>query len=171
MPESPPITRLTPPPRPRASNPWAKLWTRAWAWAWWGDGWAFQPTSPLARKGEHLAARELKRAGYRILATNVRVHGGEADILAEAPSKAPNEPRPLVVIEVKTRRVGPRTPAPEASVTQAKRDRLHTVLKTLQTANNWTHRQAWIEVIAVEVTTDDQGRDRHTIRRFTRVGS
>ncbi|MGD9789051.1 MAG: YraN family protein [Phycisphaerales bacterium] len=171
MPESPSIPRPNPTPRAWATKLWSTTWTRVWAWAWWGDGWAFQPTSPLARKGERIAARELKGAGYRILATNVRVQGGEADILAEAPTKDPNEPRPLVVIEVKTRRVGPRTPAPEASVTQAKRDRLHKVLKTIQTANNWTHRQAWIEVIAVEVTTDDQGKDRHTIRRFTRVGN
>ncbi len=171
MPESPSIQRPNPTPRARASKFWTRLWTSAWAWAWWGDGWAFQPTNPLARKGERLAAHELKRAGYRILATNVRVQGGEADILAEAPTKVTSEPRPLVVIEVKTRRVGPRTPAPEASVTQAKRDRLHKVLKTIQTANNWTHRQAWIEVIAVEVTTDDHGKDHHEIRRFTRVGS
>ncbi len=50
-----------------------------------------------AREGEALAARYLESHGYRILARNFRVRGGEADLLVEKEGW-------LVVVEVKTRR-------------------------------------------------------------------
>ncbi len=51
----------------------------------------------LGARGEELAARHLKGLGYRILARNYRVKGGEADILAADGGR-------IVVVEVKTRR-------------------------------------------------------------------
>ena len=51
----------------------------------------------LGPSGEELAARHLKGLGYRILARNYRVKGGEADILAADGGR-------IVVVEVKTRR-------------------------------------------------------------------
>ncbi len=51
----------------------------------------------LGPRGEELAARHLKGLGYRILARNYRVKGGEADILAADGGR-------IVVVEVKTRR-------------------------------------------------------------------
>ncbi len=53
---------------------------------------------PRARRGcrgERLAARHLRRSGYRILARNLRVDGIEVDLLAR-------ESRWLVLVEVKT---------------------------------------------------------------------
>ncbi|MEW6758504.1 MAG: YraN family protein [Acidobacteriota bacterium] len=50
-----------------------------------------------AREGENLAGRYLESHGYRILARNYRVRGGEADLLVEKGGW-------LIVVEVKTRR-------------------------------------------------------------------
>ena len=65
-----------------------------WPWPW--SRTVRGPTSAgIGRRGERLAVRALKRAGYRILATNVRTPKGEIDVLAV-------ERRHLVVVEVKT---------------------------------------------------------------------
>lgn len=48
--------------------------------------------------GERLAARYLRRLGYRVLGRNLRNRFGEVDILAEAP-----DGRTIVVVEVKSR--------------------------------------------------------------------
>jgi len=51
----------------------------------------------LARKGEKLAARFLRKCGYRLLARNYRCPAGEIDIIAL-------DAETLVFVEVKTRR-------------------------------------------------------------------
>lgn len=48
-------------------------------------------------QGERLAAGHLKKQGYRILASNLRLAGGEIDILALSP-----DGRTVAVVEVKT---------------------------------------------------------------------
>lgn len=66
--------------------------------------------------GERLAARHLERNGYRVLARNYGVKGGEADIVA-------TDGQSIVVVEVKTRRsLGFGTPA--QAVTARKRQRV-----------------------------------------------
>ena len=51
---------------------------------------------PLGRRGEQIAARHLRRCGYRILARNFRAAGAEIDLVA-------TDRGSLVFIEVKTR--------------------------------------------------------------------
>jgi putative endonuclease len=51
----------------------------------------------LALEGERLAAEHLARAGYRIVARNVRAGGVEIDVVAERPGL-------VVFVEVKARR-------------------------------------------------------------------
>lgn len=51
----------------------------------------------VGMRGERLAAAYLRKANYRILARNLRVHKAEIDILAIAP-----DGRTLVIAEVKT---------------------------------------------------------------------
>jgi putative endonuclease len=52
----------------------------------------------LGREGERLAARHLKRSGYRVLYRNFRApHGGEVDLVCRNRDT-------LVFVEVKTRR-------------------------------------------------------------------
>ena len=54
-------------------------------------------TKNIGDRGEALAARELKKHGYRILAKNFRSAHGEIDIIAE-------DRDVLVFVEVKTRK-------------------------------------------------------------------
>ncbi|MBX3357141.1 MAG: YraN family protein [Phycisphaeraceae bacterium] len=101
----------------------------------------------LGRAGERAAARLLRRSGYRILARNVRVPMGEADIVCVAPDR-----RTIVVVEVKTRRTIPGRiqPPPEANIHAHKRRKLLSVARHLAAANRWNDRPVRIDVVAVE---------------------
>ena len=59
------------------------------------------PRQKVASVGEELAALELARRGWRIVATNYRCRQGEIDIVAEEPTQGG---KTLVFVEVKTRR-------------------------------------------------------------------
>lgn len=69
-----------------ASHPGAPWWLRLWE--------AF--AGGAGPRGERAVARFLRRRGYRILARNFRVRGGEVDILASKDGV-------VVAVEVKTR--------------------------------------------------------------------
>ena len=96
----------------------------------------------LGRWGERWAARALRAAGYRILASRWRIPGGEIDLIAE-------DADGLAIVEVKTRqsvRYGP----PETAISPRKLALLH------RAADQWiaTHfgdaPVAWrVDVVAV----------------------
>jgi putative endonuclease len=79
----------------------------------------------LGDRGERLAARWLKRRGYRILHRKFTVGHDEADLVAVDP-----DGRTLVIIEVKTRAAD--APGPEAGFTQDKRFRMTRLASRLQ---------------------------------------
>lgn len=69
----------------------------------------------VGRRGERVARRALRRAGYRVLARNVRTPHGEVDIVAI-------ERGVLVVVEVKTTaRQDPETAPAGVAAAQARR--------------------------------------------------
>jgi putative endonuclease len=70
----------------------------------------------LGARGEELAARHLRRCGYRILARNARPGGVEIDLVASRGGV-------LVFVEVKTRRSRRQGP-PEAAVDPRKQARI-----------------------------------------------
>jgi putative endonuclease len=72
-----------------------------------------------ASRGESAAARHLKHHRYRILGRNVRLAGGEIDLLALTPDGTT-----LVVVEVKAASAGAIGPAPELRVGSAKQRQL-----------------------------------------------
>ena len=72
---------------------------------------------PLGRRGERLAARFLRRRGYRILRRGYTAGRDEADLVAVDP-----DGRTLVIVEVKTRATD--APPPEAGIGPAKQYRL-----------------------------------------------
>jgi putative endonuclease len=126
---------------------------------------------PLGPAGERAAARLLKRDGYTLLGRNVRVLVGEADLVMLAPDR-----RTIVIVEVKTRRVGtpaaadegPDAPAagmqplpPEVSIDAAKRRKLIAVARYLRRANGWHDRAVRIDVVAVEWPDRGEPRCRH----------
>lgn len=98
----------------------------------------------LGRAGEALAARELERRGYRILARNWRCLAGEIDIVAQHAGVT-------VFVEVRTRR-GQERGTPQESVTPAKQAKLiETALTYLQESAiedcDWR-----IDVVAVQLS-------------------
>lgn len=141
---------------------------------------------PLGPQGEAIAARHLRRKGYRILGKNLRARVGEADVLAIDPDGTT-----IVLVEVKTRRVrtnraaelreidgvGARTemtpavPPPEASVDQAKRAKLRAVLSCLVTANGWQSRASRIDVVAIEMGEDGPLDVRHHVGVISRTSN
>ena len=118
-------------------------------------------TAELGRRGERAAARWLRRERYRILARNVRIPGGELDLVCCAPDR-----RTIVVVEVKTRIAGASGPPPEANVGAEKRARLRRLAERLRRANGWEDRPIRIEVIAVEWGANG----RPSVRRFQSIG-
>ena len=70
---------------------------------------------PLGRQGEDLAARRLRRLGYKIVARGHRSGFGELDLVAV-------DGRTIVFVEVKTRRhTGAGTPAEAVTVDKQRR--------------------------------------------------
>ncbi len=107
-------------------------------------------TRRLGRAGERLAAKTLRRAGYRVLGRNLHVPMGEADLLCLAPDR-----RTIVLVEVKTRIASDGSspfvaPPPEAAVHAEKRDKLRRILRHLVAANRWHDRPCRIDVVAID---------------------
>jgi len=95
----------------------------------------------LGRRGEKLAARYLRKQGYRIVDRNVRLHGGELDLVTV-------DDRMLVVVEVKTRKSpGPRSPA--ASVTRAKQARICRATKQYIRAHQLDKSAVRFDIVAI----------------------
>jgi putative endonuclease len=94
------------------------------------------------RRGEALAARSLRKGGYKILERNLRIGRNEADIVALDP-----DGETVVVIEVKTRR-GTYLP-PEVSVDRRKRRHLTRFALRLQERRRYTDRPFRFDVITI----------------------
>jgi len=98
----------------------------------------------LGPRGEHVAARFLKRRGYRILARNVRNRCGEIDLVA----LPPDTPRTLVIVEVKAGVTG--MFPPEVHVNRAKQRKLIALSAQLLRAQRLTDHRVRYDVVAVE---------------------
>ncbi len=109
-------------------------------------------TARTGRRGEAIAAGYLADAGYRVLARNVRLPFGEADIVCEAPDGVT-----IVVVEVKTRVRRAGAPGasnaipPEAGVGPRKKRKLRALARALRGANRWESRPMRIDTIGVEL--------------------
>jgi putative endonuclease len=105
--------------------------------------------APLGLRGERHAARFLRRAGYKIIARNLHIGPGEADLVAVAPDR-----RTLVIVEVKTRLLGGPHPEPERSITSRKRAKLLGVARAVRGRARWRGRPIRIDVIAIDWPMD-----------------
>ena len=83
--------------------------------------WRKPAPEPIGRRGEKLAAKHLKRAGYRILDRNVKLGRFEIDIIAR-------EGDTIAFVEVKTRRTNTFL-EPEANVTPTKQQHIRRAAK------------------------------------------
>ena len=95
----------------------------------------------LGRRGEKLAARHLRRNGYRIVERNFRCPLGEIDLIALRPDE-------VVFVEVKTRRSAEFEP-PEVNVTPAKRRRIRRLAQYYLTEKNINDFNVRCDVIAI----------------------
>lgn len=105
----------------------------------------FRSAPSLGRSGEHAAADFLKREGYTILGMNVRLPGGEIDLVAQAP-----DGRTIVVVEVKSSAWDGKTATPpEVHVNRAKERKLADLASQLVKRNRWGDRPVRFDVIGV----------------------
>jgi len=104
------------------------------------------PRGPLGREGEVRAAELLARAGYAIVARNVRAGGVELDLVAARGDLA-------VFVEVKTRR-GRRHGAPAEAVDARKRGRLVRGAAAWLAAQPRRYGRARFDLVTCEVDGD-----------------
>jgi putative endonuclease len=116
----------------------------------------------LGAAGERVAARFLKRSGYRLVARNVEVRGGEADLIFVAPDRCT-----IVFVEVKTRlahdRTGRPTYDPEVNIDARKRGTMLRAARTIAKRRRWTDRPLRIDVVAVEWSRNGKHVIRHHV--------
>ncbi|MEX2213335.1 MAG: YraN family protein [Phycisphaeraceae bacterium] len=111
-----------------------------------------------ARRGEKLAAKFLKKKGYRILARNLRLKHGEIDLLAEAP-----DGRTIVVVEVKSSTPDAKAgnPRPETHVNAAKERQLAMLAMQVVKLHRLQDRPVRFDVIGVDMRSDGSVEIRH----------
>ncbi|MEM9419096.1 MAG: YraN family protein [Planctomycetota bacterium] len=110
--------------------------------------------------GERLAAKHLKKQGYRLIARNLRNRFGEIDLLALAP-----DGRTVVVVEVKAGAANERFP-PELHVTPAKQRKIISLTAQFARRYRLTDRPFRFDVIAVEFPEQGAPVIRHHVGAF-----
>ncbi len=122
-------------------------------WRGWLSGGGRDARQTLGLRGERIAGRFLRRAGYRVVGRRVRVPMGEADLVALAPDGVTP-----VIVEVKTRRAGGERVmlAPEVALDAKKRRKLVTIARHLASCNGWADPGVRVDLVAVECP--DRGR-------------
>jgi putative endonuclease len=106
------------------------------------DGWRWS----TGARGERIAARTLRRAGYRILGRNLRTRFGEIDLVAET-----GDGQTVVVVEVKTSVDPDDAWPPEQRVDPRKQKRLVALAAQLLRAKGWTGRPVRFDIVGVRL--------------------
>lgn len=117
-------------------------------------GWVIPRGLSLGARGERVAARHLRRAGYRVLAKNLRSRVGEVDVLAVGP-----DGRTVVVVEVKTGAGGPMLP--EVRVGAAKQRKLTALAVGLVRRHKLEGRPIRFDVVGVTLKAGEKPVVRH----------
>ncbi|MCA9290393.1 MAG: YraN family protein [Phycisphaerales bacterium] len=112
----------------------------------------------LGRRGERLAARFLRRRGYRILHRNLAVGRDEIDLVVLTPDRSM-----YVLVEVKTRREA--VPAPELAITTKKQFHLVRAAAALQ-RTTLADRPLRFDVVTILWPDDGPPRIRHLPAAF-----
>ncbi|MEO0630050.1 MAG: YraN family protein [Planctomycetota bacterium] len=107
-----------------------------------------RPASRVGRRGERVAARFLKRRGFRVLGRNVDLGVGEADLVCVSPDRDA-----LVVVEVKARTGGGGDRRPESQVGRAKQRKLRQIAQVVRRVvkGDAARLPVRIDVVAVEL--------------------
>ena len=115
-------------------------------------------TEELGRKGEKLAARHLRRNGYRIAERNYRCPLGEIDLIALTRDE-------LCFVEVKTRRSDD-VESPETNVTPAKRCRIQRIAQYYLARKGIDDINVRFDVIAIVLADDTSAQIEHFENAF-----
>lgn len=111
----------------------------------WLDRWyeelPWRERTALGPRGEAIAARHLKRCGYRILARNFRAAGGEIDLITM-------ERDTLVFVEVKTR-INASTGLPQEAVDERKQRRIRRTAAVYAARNRAWAREMRFDVVSI----------------------
>lgn len=107
------------------------------------------PRQHLGQLGERLAAEHLERLGYTIVARNYRTRWGELDLIV-------HDPGHLVFCEVKTRRLGTRSPL--ESIRENKQRQVRRMAAAWLAEVTDRPRGADLRFDAIGVTIDGAGR-------------
>lgn len=107
-------------------------------------------------RGEWVAAKFLKRAGFRILAKNLSSRFGEIDILAQAPDE-----RTIVVVEVKSSVEQRDELRPEVHVDLKKQRKLSAMAADVVRSYGFADRPVRFDVIGVDLPEDGKPVIRH----------
>ena len=102
----------------------------------------------LGAKGEKLAAKFLKRKGYKIVQRNYRCRLGEIDIIAE-------QDRSIIFVEVRSKqseRFGP----PQYSITRAKRGQISKTALCYIKEKRLVERSCRFDVIAITFSPESR---------------
>ncbi|MDY7109980.1 MAG: YraN family protein [Planctomycetota bacterium] len=116
----------------------------------------------VGRRGERLAARHLRRAGYRILHRNLTIGRDEADLIALDPDR-----RTVVIVEVKTR-TGDYL-APEVNINRSKRYRLMRFAGKLAKMKPYADRPMRFDAVAICWPPSGAPEVRHYVSAFESV--
>ena len=116
------------------------------AWLWSGDACTRAGQSSASRIrlgawGERVAARHLKRSGYRIISRNFRAAGAEIDLVAL-------DGETLVFVEVKTR-LGARAGDPQEAVDWRKQSTIRRAAVIFASRNRAESRPMRFDVVAI----------------------
>lgn len=119
-------------------------------------------------RGERIAARHLRKQGYRVLQRNLRTAVGEVDLLCLAPDR-----RTVVIVEVKTRSAdggkGHRSALPpELALNPAKKRKLLAIASDLIRRKKWQGRAVRIDLVAIDLRPGERAEVRHHINAVLR---
>jgi putative endonuclease len=118
----------------------------------------------LGERGELVAARFLKRAGYRIVTTRLKQRYGEIDIVAV-------EGQTIVFVEVKTRRLD-LTTQPAEAVDEVRQRRLTRAALAFLKYHGLLEYASRFDVIEIIWAADaSQPKIRHIVDAFPAVGT
>jgi putative endonuclease len=120
------------------------------------------PPKPLGARGEAVAARYLRRLGYRILGRQVHLPSGELDLVAL-------DGRVIVFVEVKTRESDEHG-RPDDAVTPDKQRRLTRLAVTFLKRHGLVEHPARFDVVAVTWPSGGKPRIEHFRNAFEAVG-
>ncbi len=109
--------------------------------------WKIFDERPISQRGEDLAARALKKAGYKVLARNYRNRLGEIDIVAK-------ERDVIVFVEVKTR-TGKRFGLAKEAVNYKKQKKLIRLAQAYLKQHRLFGKKARFDVVAIQLDDNE----------------